>query len=116
MIRATALFGAVAVVVIALLAWVMTLVWPAPAARQAVLVSGVVALVVQLFAFAVVRLAPPAQSMAAWGIGVLLRLVVLMGYALVVPGAMGAPLAPALVSLVTFFFVTSLVEPLLLKR
>jgi hypothetical protein len=53
--------------------------------------------------------------LAGWGVGVLLRFVVLAAYALVGAKALGLPLAPALISLVAFFFVTSLVEPVLLK-
>ena len=116
MIRSTAIFAAVSVPIIAVLAWVMTLVWGGAPARHAIVVSAVLAFVVQIFAFAAARLAPPDQAMAGWGIGVLLRLVVLMGYALAAPRALSVPAAPALVSLVAFFFVTSLVEPLLLKR
>ena len=116
MTRATALFAAASVAIIAVLAWVMTLVWTGPGARHGIVVSAVLAFVVQVFAFAAARLAPPDQAMAGWGIGVLLRLVVLMGYALVAPRALSVPAAPALVSLVVFFFATSLVEPLLLKR
>jgi hypothetical protein len=44
-----------------------------------------------------------------------LRFVVVALYALAGAKAMGLPLAPALISLVAFFFVTSLAEPVLLK-
>ncbi|HUO51582.1 MAG TPA: hypothetical protein VMT93_03610 [Gemmatimonadaceae bacterium] len=116
MIRATAAFAAVSAVIIAAMGWMLTLAWPAPEARGAIVVSAGVAWVVQLFAFAAARLAPRDQAMAGWGIGVLVRLVVLVAYALIAPRALGMPAAPALLSLVSFFFVTSLVEPLLLRR
>jgi hypothetical protein len=44
-----------------------------------------------------------------------LRFLVLGVYALVVVKALGLPVEPALVSLAAFFFLSSLVEPLLLN-
>jgi hypothetical protein len=115
MLRSTLIFGAVSLALVSAVGWVLALVWPEPAARHAILVSAVLALVVQLFAFAAARLAAPTNVLAGWGVGMLLRLVVLVGYGFVAPRAFGLPLAPALIALVAFFFVTSLVEPVLLK-
>jgi hypothetical protein len=115
MIRSVARFFAVAVALILVVGWVLSLVWSAPVERDAVLASGVVALVTQLFAFAAVRLAPRENVMAGWGIGVLLRFVVLVGWGFVAPRAFGLPLAPALMSLAAYLFVTSIAEPVLLK-
>jgi hypothetical protein len=115
MIRALARFVVVSVVLVAVTAWMLRYFWTEPAASRAIWTSAVIALVVQGFAFAAVRLAAPTNVIAGWGVGVLLRLFVLVGYALLVKRAFGLPLAPALLSLVAFFFVTSIVEPLLLK-
>jgi len=51
----------------------------------------------------------------AWGLGMLLRLgaLAVMGFWLV--KVLGLRSEPALISLATFFFVTTLIEPLLLK-
>jgi len=114
-IRPLAIFFVASVGLIGVIGWVLGLVWTDPAAQHAVVVSGGIALVVQLFTFALVRLAAPSGVMAGWGIGVLLRFVVLVVYALVAARALALPLAPALLSLVAFFFVTSVVEPVLLK-
>ncbi len=54
--------------------------------------------------------------MTAWGLGALLRLIVLVAYAFVADRVLGIPLAPALLSLAAFFFVTTLIESLLLQR
>ena len=81
MIRSTALFGAVSVALIATMGWLLALVWPEPAARQALVVSAVIALVVQLLAFAAARVAAPTNLMAGWGVGMLLRFGALVAYA-----------------------------------
>ena len=110
------LFAVIAAASIAALAAVLgAVVYTTPAAQRAVWVSAAAALGVQLFAFAVVLMAPRANVFAAWGLGALLRLVVLAVFALLLVKVMALPIAPALISLVTFFFVTTLVEPVLLK-
>ena len=115
MIRALAIFLAASLALIGALGWVLGLVWPDPASHHAMVVSGGIALVVQLFTFALVRVAAQSNVMAGWGIGVLLRFVVLVVYALLAARALALPLAPALLSLVSFFFVTSVAEPVLLR-
>lgn len=96
-------------------AWALTFAFPEPDARRAVVVSAVVAFVVQLVAFTVLRLAPRTRTMAAWGAGTLLRLAALAIYALLVVRSAGLPPAPALLSFVGFLFVSMLVEPLVLN-
>lgn len=82
--------------------------------RQALLVSAGVAWVVQLASFAIARGSSRRNLVVSWGIGTVLRMIVLGFYAFLVAPALGLPLSAALVSLVTFFFVSMLVEPLLL--
>lgn len=113
--RAFAIFAVVTAVVVVVGGLVMGLVYPGPAARHAIVVSAGVALVVQLIAFAIARAASLRSSaIAGWGLGALLRMLVLAVYALVVVQALGLVSAPALISLALFFFVSTLVEPLLL--
>ena len=113
--RAIGLFAAITLAIVAVGGWVMTLVWPSADAQRAILVSAAVAVVVQFFGFAVVRLAARSNPIAGWGLGALLRMLVLAVYAMVVVGALGLAGTPALVSLATFFFLSTLVEPLLLN-
>ena len=115
MIRALGIFLVASLVMIGVLGWGLGLIWSDPAAHHAIVVSGGIAVVVQLFTFALVRLAAQSNVMAGWGVGVLMRFVVLVVYALVAARALALPLSPALLSLVAFFFVTSVVEPVLLK-
>ena len=115
MIRPLLRFGAVSAALIAVLGLLLSLVWHTPASRLALVVSAVIALAVQLLAFAAVKIAAPTNVMAGWGLGMLLRLVALAVYGVVAARTIGVPVAPALIGLVSYFFVTSLVEPVLLK-
>ena len=114
--RATLLFALVTAVLVGGGAWVFTLVYPGAEARRAIATSAALAFAVQCVAFLVVRIAAAReQAVAGWGIGAVLRMAILAVYALVVVGALGLATAPALLSLATFFFVSTLVEPLLLN-
>jgi hypothetical protein len=111
--KAMALYAAASLAITAALAWILSLVWTTGAERSAILVSASVAWTVQLFAFAIARLAARSNNvLAGWGIGALLRFVVLVVYALVIVKAFGLPSAAALVSLAAIFFLSTLVEPL----
>lgn len=96
-------------------AWGITLLRPEPEIARAVWSSAVIALGVQLVAFAVARPFVATNPIAGWGIGSLIRFGVLALHALVGVKALGLESGPALLSLVAFFFVTMLVEPLFLK-
>jgi hypothetical protein len=52
---------------------------------------------------------------AGWGMGMLIRFIVLAIYAFLSSRVLGLPVAAALVSLAAFFFVSTLLEPVLLK-
>jgi hypothetical protein len=86
-------------------------------ARQTVLVSGGLAVVVQTAAFSITKaMKDKEQLMLGWGLGSLLRLVALVLYAVFVARLWRAPITPALLSFVGMLFVTTLVEPIFLKR
>ena len=94
------------------LAWAFT----DAASRQVVLVSAGVAVVVQMAAFAVARSLRDKQLLLGWGLGSLLRLISLVLYAVIVARLWLAPITPALLSFVGMLFVTTVVEPIFLKR
>ena len=85
-----------------------------PGGRRAVLVSAGITLAVQAVAFALAKLAAPEKMMTAWGVGTLLRFGTLMVYALVLIKPLGLPVVPALMSLASLLFVTTVLESLLL--
>lgn len=70
----------------------------------------------QSVAFALGRTVGRRNGLTAWGLGAVLRLVVLVGYAFFADRVLGLPLAPALLSLAAFFFATTMIESLLLQR
>jgi hypothetical protein len=115
-VKATGLFVLLTVVLIAAVGWVLGIFFRTPEEHHAILVSAAITIVVQLIAFTIVRLVKREHVIAGWGIGVLLRFAVLALYGLVIAKAMGLPSAAALVSLACFLFVSTTIEPLLLKK
>jgi hypothetical protein len=87
--------------------------------HNAMLISAGLAFAVQLGSYALLRPArrghgAPGELMLRWGIGAVLRLMILVLYAPLARIA-NFSLDAALVSLVTFFFLTMMAEPLLLE-
>lgn len=113
--RAFGLFAAATAAIVLAGGWALSLVWPSDDAVRAIRISAIVAVVVQLFTFAIVRLGRGRNAIAAWGLGTLLRFAVLICYAFVGAKALGPAGMPALLSLALFFFLSTLVEPLLLN-
>jgi len=109
------MFGAAQVVVVLCVGWVLTQFFRAPGDSAAIVAAGWVAVAVQLLTFAIVRLVGREQVMAAWGLGVVVRFAVVALWALVLIPALGLAATPALLGLVTFFFVSTVVEPIFLN-
>jgi len=87
-----------------------------PRDATAIWTSALVALVVQLAAHALGRLAGQRGGlMARMGIGALVRFLALVVYALLVALVFKLPLVAALISVAAFFFLTTLIEPLLTR-
>jgi hypothetical protein len=103
--------GVVAVVGAGLLA-----VFRGPGDSTAICVSAAVAVIVQVLA-SVLGEAAGGQGNPAGriGIGALVRFLALVAYAVLVATALRLPPPAALVSLALFFFLTTLLEPLLIK-
>lgn len=95
---------------VALAGLLLRLVFRGPGVGTAIAASAGLALVVQLLMFVAARAAPPRQVFVVWVAGALVRLVALVAYALGAVRLLALPAAPALLSLATFFFVTTLAE------
>lgn len=113
--RAGALYTSSCVIAIALLGAIGWSFLDAPG-RQVMLVSAGIAVAVQVVAFAMARLLLRKNVLLGWGLGSALRLVVLVVFAFVVARTARATLTPALLSLVGFLFVTTVIEPIFLKQ
>jgi hypothetical protein len=107
-------FALVSTALIALGTLVLWFLFTDPISRRALLISAGLALGVQIATFALVRSAKK-NVFAAWGVGALIRFVVLIAYGVLAPRAMGLPIDVALLSLALFLFVSTVVEPLFLK-
>ena len=108
--RAIRLYALASLGLVAVAAGVFCLVYDG-AARQAVLVSAVVAFVLQTVAFAIARLlAAGGHGIAGWGLGAAICLVSLVIYGFVCR-AVGLPTDAGTLSLATFFFLTEVIEP-----
>jgi len=95
---------------------ILSLVFSEPDVRRALTIAAPLALVVQLVAFFVVRaMARRKNVIAGWGIGIALRFSALVILALVAVPKLDLPLSASLLSLATFLFVSTLIEPLFLK-
>jgi hypothetical protein len=114
-VKVHAQYGLVCALVIGLIGAAASLFTDA-SGRDALLASALVALVVQLAAFAVARMLQPKHLFVGWGMGSAMRMIALGLYALVVAKLWQAPVMAALLSFAGFLFVTTLIEPLFLKR
>ncbi len=109
-------FTAAQLLLILLSAYVMeTFVWTDAESSRAVRASLWLALFVQTFTFVVARLVARRQVIAGWGLGVLLRFASVAFWAFLGIKALGLVAGPALLSLVVFYFLSTLVEPLFLN-
>lgn len=115
-VRSWALYALTAVASIAAIGWLLTLGFSGPQDAAAIRLSAIVAIVVQLVAFAVTNAVAQRHLIAGWGAGSLLRFLTLVVYALLAVKVLGLPPVAALVSLATFLFLSTLIEPLFLRR
>lgn len=113
--RAMTVYALLSLLLIAAGAWLLGLAFPAPAEQRAVWTSAAIAWVVQLATFALARRTSLTNPFAGYGAGMLIRFAVLALYAFLVIDMLALPSAAALLSLATFYFVSTLVEPPLLK-
>jgi hypothetical protein len=117
--RALASFAGVSAALIVIATAVLRTFFKTQPEHRAMLVSAGLAFAVQLGSYALLRPAraghgAPGMLLIRWSIGALVRLLVLVMYA-PLARVMFLPLEAALVSLVTFFFMTMMAEPLLLE-
>jgi len=109
--RGVVLYFLASLVVIGLAAAVFVAVYSAQAERRTIVVSALVALGVQLVAFAFARiLADKGNAIVGWVLGAAVCFAVLLVYGFVCR-SLGLPQTAALLSLATFFFLTELIEP-----
>src|SRR4051812_12496811 len=114
--KSLAIYAVIVITVVAFIGWLLTLAFSGPRDFAAVGLSAIVVVVVQLAAFGMTKLLAPKGMLVGWGAGALLRLATLVIYSLLVVKVLGMPAVPALISMVVFFFLSTLIEPLLLRQ
>jgi len=89
-----------------------------PSHRDALAFAGVSSLVVQLVAFALLVVArkQPTLLLAAWGGGMLLRMIAVLAVGLWLTGGGPFPAQPSLLAMVAVLTGLALLEPLALRR
>jgi hypothetical protein len=115
-VKSWAVYALAAIGSIAAAGWLLTLAFPGPRDAAAIRLSAIVAIVVQLVAFGITKAVAQRHLIAGWGVGSLLRFLTLVVYALLAAKVIGLPPVAALVSLATFLFLATLIEPLFLRR
>jgi hypothetical protein len=108
-------YAAIVLGIVVVVGGLLALIFRGPGDIGAIALSGAIALAVQLAAFALGRLAGPNNVMARMGTGAILRLFTLVVYAILAAKVLMLPLVAALVSLAAFYFLTTLIEPLLIR-
>ena len=112
--KSTARSLSLLIALIAITYWVLSFWFRSDANRHALLVSAVLAAVVQLAAFSILHMAGRSDALIAWGLGSLFRGTVLALYGFFLARMLHLPLTAALVSFAVFLFVSMLLESLLI--
>ena len=113
--KAMARFGILLFALIAVTGWILSKGFTSDAERHAIVVSGILAVTVQIIAFAFLEASRKGNAMlAGWGVGIVLRMLTLILYALIFAKMLGLPLAAALTSFAVFLFASMLLESFLI--
>ena len=119
-IRSVGLFAGISMAIILSAFLVLRLVFTSDDQHRALLVSAGLAFAVQVGAFSLLSLGSqakqlPGELIIRWGMGAVIRLVVLLMFA-VLANVLRLPLDAALIGLATYFFLTMMAEPFLLNH
>lgn len=112
--KATAWFSGAVVAIVLVSGLGLAVLFSSPADRAAIRSSAVVAVIAQVFAFAIARVVGAPRFLAGWIIGVVIRFATLIVYGIVAVKLLAMPAPAVLISLVTFLFLSTLAEPKLL--
>ena len=109
-------FGVLLVALIAVTGWIISKGFTTDADKHAILVSAVIATVVQLISFGLVQLTGKHNAtLMGWMMGAVVRGLALVMYGLLFARLLGLPLAAALTSFAVFLFASMLLESFLIS-
>ena len=112
--KATAWFSGAVVAIVLVSGLALAIPFSSGADRAAIRSSAVVAVIAQVFAFAIAKALTKSSFFGGWILGVVLRFATLIVYGIVAVKVLDLPAPAALISLVTFLFLSTLAEPKLL--
>jgi hypothetical protein len=93
----------------------LSLAFPAPGDRFAILLSAVIAWTTQVAAFPAVKRMVVSNLIVGWAVGSLVRMGTLLIYAVLGIFVFKLSMTPALLGLALFYFVSMVIEPLFLR-
>lgn len=108
--KATAWFTGTVVAIVLASGLVLAIPFSSGAERLAIRSSGIVAVIAQVFAFAIARAMAGPNFLAGWIVGVALRFATLVVYGIVAVKVLVLPAPAALISLGTFLFLSIFAE------
>ena len=109
-------FAVLLVALFAVTGWILLIGFNTEPERHAILVSAVVAGLIQLATFGLLQIVGPRNALFGWGMGIVLRGTVLVLYGLFLAKRLGLPLPATLVSFAVFLFVSMLLESYLISN
>jgi hypothetical protein len=112
--KAVAWFGGSVVAIVLVSGLVLAIPFSSSPDREAIRSSALVAVSVQAFAFVVAKLLGTRSFLAGWVVGIAIRFGTLVVYGIVAVKVLAMPAPAALISLVTFLFLSTLAETKLL--
>ena len=108
-------FAVATIAITGLAGWLLSLLFTGPRDGAAILVSGSLAVSIQVAAFPIIRQLSARHLTAGWAVGSVVRLGTLVAYALLAPNVLLLPSLSALVSLAVFYFLSMVIEPLFFR-
>ena len=109
-------FGILLVALVAVTGWIISKGFTTDADKHAILVSAVIATIVQLVSFALLQLTGRNNAtLFGWMMGAVIRGLALVLYGLLFAKLLGLPLAAALRSFAVFLFASMLLESFLIS-
>jgi hypothetical protein len=114
-LRGFAGFAIASAALIGIAAFALTFAFRGEGSARAIWISAAVAFLSQVAAFPVVKRMIPSNLIVGWATGSLVRFATLGVYALIASQVLHLPMAPALVSLALFYFLSMVIEPLFLR-
>src|SRR4051812_30024508 len=105
-------YALAAILLVASAAFGLTFLFRGADDARTIWISAAVAVLSQIAAFPAVKRLVAYNVMAGWGVGTLVRFLTLGVYALIAGLVLHFPMAPALVSLVLFYFLSLVIESL----